>query len=77
MANGGPFIQPYTQEQTIEKILVIASYDPAAAATIAGVLGVNSQLLGSRGITPTTNPTIDARVRNILLTYFSQETIGA
>lgn len=75
--DGGPFIQPYTQEQTIEKILVIASFDPAAASTIAGILGVNSQQLRSRGVVPANSPQLDARTRNILITYFAQETLGA
>jgi len=76
-SSGGPFIQPYTQEQTIEKILVIASFDPAAASTIAGILGVNSQQLRSRGVVPANSPQLDARTRNILITYFAQETLGA
>jgi hypothetical protein len=76
MANGGPFIQPYTVEQTVEKLLTIASFNPGAASTLAGVLGVNSDLLASRGITPTSNPVLDTYTRNLLLTYFSQEIAG-
>lgn len=71
------FIQPYTQEQTIAKLLIIASFNPAAASTIAGILGVNNPgLLNSGVIVRNQQPVLDINTRNLLLTYFSQEIAG-